>query len=125
MTEKLDQFALARIPSVTMALMDGPCTIFDLCTVGKFLDHRFSCDCAIVDDGRALVWVSGLRKTMNLRDCCGMSVGILKILKTASHTISAEEVGPAGGMWEKMLSALLTHVDQFQLLKLYNGVWFR
>lgn len=62
---------------------------------------------------------------MNLRDCCGISVGRLKTLKTAMHTISAEEVGPAGGMWKTMLSALLAHVDQFQLLKLYNGVLFR
>lgn len=46
----LDRFALARISSMTMALMDGPCTTFDICTAGKILDHPFPWDCAIVDD---------------------------------------------------------------------------
>lgn len=62
---------------------------------------------------------------MNLRDCYGISVGRLKTLKTAMHAISAGELGPAGEMWKKMLSALLAHVDHSQLLKLYNGVLFR
>lgn len=42
---------------------------------------------------------------MNLRDCCGIAVGRLKTLKTAMHTISAEEIGPAGGTWQEILSA--------------------